>query len=62
VEKPAPKKSKEAVTKDTWKSMVGLEDGTEVVEEQGFFRKLTDDAPIYRKSYKYSDMGPWGVR
>jgi hypothetical protein len=85
VEKPAPKKSKEAVTKDTWKSMVGLEDGTEVVEEQGFFQKyvdcfafglhdlgilkgqevrinLTDDAPIYRKSYKYSDMGPWGVR
>jgi hypothetical protein len=56
-----------------------LEDGAEVVEEQGFLRKyvdcfafglynlgilkgqevpinLTDDAPIYRKPYKYSDV------
>jgi hypothetical protein len=66
------------VTKDTWKSTVGLEDGAAVVEEQEFLRKnvdcfafdlhdlrvlkgqevritLTDDAPIYRKPYKYSD-------
>jgi hypothetical protein len=68
-----------AVTKETWQPVVGLEDGTQVVEEQGFLRKyvdcfafglydlgilkgqevrinLTDDAPIYRKPYKYSDM------
>jgi hypothetical protein len=67
------------VTKDTWKPTVGLEDGVEVVEEQGFLWKyvdcfvfslhdlgilkeqevrinLTDDAPIYRKPYKYSDV------
>jgi hypothetical protein len=79
VEKTAPKENKEAVTKDTWKPTVGLEDGAEVVQEQGFLRKyvdcfafglhdlgklkgqdvrinLTDDAPIYRKSYKYSDV------
>jgi hypothetical protein len=79
VEKTVPKESKEAVTKDTWKSTVGLEDGTEVVEEQGFLRKyvdcfafglhdlgilkgqdvcinLTNDAPIYRKPYKYSNV------
>jgi hypothetical protein len=72
------KKSKEAVTKDTWKPAVGLEDGVAVVEEQEFLQKnvdcfffglhdlgvlrgqevritLTDDAPIYRKPYKYSD-------
>jgi hypothetical protein len=42
VEKTAPKESKEAVTKDTWKPTVGLEDGTEVVEEQGFLRKYVD--------------------
>jgi hypothetical protein len=65
------------VTKDTWKSAVGLEDGATVVEEQEFLLKnvdcfafglhdlgvlkgeevritLTDDAPIYRKPYKYS--------
>jgi hypothetical protein len=76
--KVVPKESKE-VTKDTWKPTVGLEDGAEVVEEQGFFWKyvdcfvfvlhdlgilkgqevrinLTDDAPIYRKPYKYSDV------
>jgi hypothetical protein len=79
VEKTAPKESKEAVTKDTWKPTVGLEDGAEVVEEQGFLQKyidcfafglhdlgilkgqevrinLTDDAPIYRKPYKYNDV------
>jgi hypothetical protein len=66
------------VTKDTWKSAVGLEDGATIVEEQEFLQKnvdcfafdlhdlevlkrqevritLTEDAPIYRKPYKYSD-------
>jgi hypothetical protein len=66
------------VTKDTWKSAIGLEDGAAVVDEQEFLQKnvdcfafglhdlgilkgqevritLTDDAPIYRKSYKYSN-------
>jgi hypothetical protein len=79
VEKAAPKKCKEAVTKDTWKSVVGLDNGTEQVEEQVFFRQyvdyfpfslhdlgvlegqevrnnLTDDALIYRKSYKQSEV------
>jgi hypothetical protein len=42
MEKVAPKESKEAVTKDTWKSTVGLEDGVEVVEEQGFLWKYVD--------------------
>jgi hypothetical protein len=64
-------------TKDTCKSVVGLEDRAEQVEEQVFLRQyvdcfafslhdlgdlkgqdvhisLTDDAPIYRKSYKRS--------
>jgi hypothetical protein len=77
--KVVPKERKEVVTKDTWKPTVGLEDRTEVVEEQGFLRKyvdcfafglhdlgilngqevrinLTDDAPIFRKPYKYSDV------
>jgi hypothetical protein len=67
------------VSKDTWKPTVGLEDGAEVVEEQGFLKKyidyfsfglydlgilkgqkvrinLTNDAPIYHKPYKYSDV------
>jgi hypothetical protein len=79
VEKTAPKECKEAVTKDTWKPIVGLEDGTEQVEEQVFLRQyvdcfafslhdlgilkgqdvrinLTDDAPIYRKPYKRSEV------
>jgi hypothetical protein len=79
VEKTAPKESKVAVTKETWQPMVGLEDGAQVVEEQGFLQKyvdcfafglhdlqilkgqevyinLTDDAPIYHKPYKYSDV------
>jgi hypothetical protein len=79
MEKTAPKESKEAVTKDTWKPTIGLEDGTEVVEKQGSLRKyvncfafglynlgilkgqevrinLTNDAPIYHKPYKYSDV------
>jgi hypothetical protein len=66
------------VTKDTWKPVVGLEDGAAVVEEQEFLQNnvdcfafglydlgvlkgqevritLIDDAPIYRKLYKYSD-------
>jgi hypothetical protein len=66
------------VTKDTWKSAVGLEDGAAVAEKQEFLQKnvdcfafglhdlgvlkgqevritLNDDAPIYRKPYKYSD-------
>jgi hypothetical protein len=30
------------VTKDTWKLTVGLEDGAEVVEEQGFLWKYVD--------------------
>jgi hypothetical protein len=67
------------VTKDTWKPVVGLEDGATVVEEQEFLRKnvdwfvfglhdlgvlkgqemrinLTDNALIYHKPYKYSDV------
>jgi hypothetical protein len=67
------------VTKDTWKLVVGLEDGAEQVEEQVFLRQyvdcfafslhdlgvlkgqevhinLTDDAPIYYKPYKRSEM------
>jgi hypothetical protein len=36
------KESKEAVTKETWKLAVGLEDGAAVVEEQEFFRKNVD--------------------
>jgi hypothetical protein len=42
VEKAAPKEYKEAVTKDTWKPVVGLEDGTEQVEEQVFLRQYVD--------------------
>jgi hypothetical protein len=30
------------MTKDTWKPTVGLEDGAEVVEEQGFLQKYID--------------------
>jgi hypothetical protein len=79
VEKAAPKECKEAVTKDTWKPVVSLEDGVEQVEEQAFLRQyvdcfafslhdlgvlkgqevrinLTDDAPIYRKPYKRSEV------
>jgi hypothetical protein len=79
VEKAAPKECKEAVTKDTWKPVVGLEDGVEQVEEQAFLRQyvdcfafslhdlgvlkghevciyLTDDAPIYHKPYKWSEV------
>jgi hypothetical protein len=33
VEKAALKEYKEAMTKDTWKPVVGLEDGTEQVED-----------------------------
>jgi hypothetical protein len=33
VEKAAPKECKEAMTKDTWKSVVGLEDGAEEVDK-----------------------------
>jgi hypothetical protein len=79
VEKVAPNECKEAVTKDTWSLIVGLEDGGEQVEEQVFLRQyvdyfsfslhdlgllkgqevrinLTDDAPIYRKPYKRSEV------
>jgi hypothetical protein len=79
VETAAPKERKEAVTKETWKLVVGLEDGAEQVEEQAFLRQyvdcfafslhdlgvlkgqevrinLTDDAPIYRKPYKQSEV------
>jgi hypothetical protein len=79
VEKAAPKEYMEAVTKDTWKPVVGLEDGVEQVEEQVFLRQyvdcfafslhdlgvlkgqevrinLTDNAPIYRKPYKRSEV------
>jgi hypothetical protein len=79
VEKAAPKECKEAVTKDTWKPVVGSEDGGEQVEEQVFLRQyvdcfafslhdlgvlkgqevhinLTDDAPIYCKPYKRSEV------
>jgi hypothetical protein len=68
-----------AVTKETWKPVVGLEDRSEQVEEQAFLRQyvdcfafslhdlgvlkgqevrinLTDDAPIYRKPYKQSEV------
>jgi hypothetical protein len=67
------------VTKETWKPVVGLEDGVEQVEEQAFLRQyvdcfafslhdlgvlkgqevrinLIDDAPIYRKPYKRSEV------
>ena len=30
------------MTKDTWKWIVDLEDGTEVMEEQGFLQKYID--------------------
>jgi hypothetical protein len=79
VETAAPKERKEAVTKETWKPIVGLEDGAEQVEEQVFLKQyvdcfafslhdlgvlkgqevcinLTDDAPIYRKPYKRSEV------
>ena len=79
MEKAAPKECKEAVTKDTWKPVVGLEDGAEQVEEQVFLMQyvdcfifslydlgvlkgqevyinLIDDAPIYCKPYKQSEM------
>jgi hypothetical protein len=85
MEKVAPKDCKEAVTKDTWKLVFGLEDGVEQVEEQVFLRqyvdcfafslhdlgvlkgqevriKLTDDAPIYRKPYKRSEVERNAVR
>jgi hypothetical protein len=42
VEKASPKECKEAVTKDTWKPVVGLEDGAEQVEEQVFFNQYVD--------------------
>jgi hypothetical protein len=42
VEKAAPKEYKEAVTKDTWKPVVGREDGIEQVEEQAFLRQYMD--------------------
>jgi hypothetical protein len=42
VEKAAPKECKEAVTKDTWKPVIGLEDGAEQVEEQVFLRQYVD--------------------
>jgi hypothetical protein len=79
VEKAAPKECKEAVTRNSWKPIVGLENGAEQVEEQTFLRQyvdcfafslydlgvlkgqevrinLTDDAPIYRKPYKRSEV------
>jgi hypothetical protein len=42
VEKAALKECKEAVTKDTWKLVVGLEDGVEQVEEQVFLKQYVD--------------------
>jgi hypothetical protein len=79
VEKAVPKECKKVVTKDTWKSVVGLEDGTEQVEEQVFLRQYVDyfafslhdlgvlkgqvvhinlinNAPIYWKPYKRSEV------
>lgn len=38
----APKERKEAVTKDTWKPMVGLEDGAEKLEELTFLKRFVD--------------------
>jgi hypothetical protein len=40
--KAIPKEYKEAVTKDIWKPVVGLEDGAEQVEEQVFLRQYVD--------------------
>jgi hypothetical protein len=42
VEKAIPKEFKEAVTKNTWKLVVGLEDGIEQVEQQVFLRQYVD--------------------
>jgi hypothetical protein len=42
VETAAPKERKEAVTKETWKPVVGLEDGAEQVEEQAFISQYVD--------------------
>jgi hypothetical protein len=79
VETAALKERKEAVIKETWKPVVGLEDGAEQVEDQAFLRQyvdyfafslhdlgvlkgqevrinLTNDAPIYRKPYKRSEV------
>jgi hypothetical protein len=42
VETAAPKERKVAVTKETWKPVVGLEDGVEQVEEQAFLRQYVD--------------------
>jgi hypothetical protein len=42
VEKAAPKERKEAMTKETWKPVVGLEDGAEQVEEQAFLMQYVD--------------------
>ena len=42
MEKPTLKDGKEAVTRETWKSVIGLEDGVGLVEEQEFLRKYVD--------------------
>jgi hypothetical protein len=42
VEKAVPKECKEAVTKNTWKPVVGLEDGVEQVEEQVCLKQYVD--------------------
>ena len=38
----APNECKETVIKDTWKPVVGMEDGIEQVEEQVFLRQYVD--------------------
>jgi hypothetical protein len=42
VETAASKERKVAVTKETWKPVVGLEDGVEQVEEQTFLMQYVD--------------------
>jgi hypothetical protein len=42
VETTAAKERKVAVTKETWKPVVGLEDGAEQVEKQAFLRQYVD--------------------
>jgi hypothetical protein len=42
VETAAPKECKEAVTKETWKPVVGLEDGAKQVENQAFLMQYVD--------------------
>ena len=42
MENHAPKEPKEALTKDTWKPIVGLADGAVEVEEHKFLKEYMD--------------------